>query len=79
MTTCDETTCTKRIEYRAYASYNADNGENVHPLHARYPAPMIRACAEHLCERMAADAGRPGSTLQWLVVRPTPTGEEPGA
>jgi hypothetical protein len=68
MATCDVTTCTKRVAWRAYASYNADHGENVHPLHARYPGPMVRACSDHLGELMGDDTDLPGSTRQWLVV-----------
>ncbi len=68
MATCDETTCTNGVAWRAYASYNADQGENVHPLHARYPGAMVRACSDHLVALMGDDTERPLSTRQWLVV-----------
>lgn len=65
---CDR--CEKPVAFRAYASYNADNGANSHPLHARYPMPMIRACPQHLTELMFEDAATAASTRQWLVVHP---------
>jgi len=69
MTGCD--ICGAPVVFRAYASYNADQGENAHPLHARYPAPMYRSCAEHIGELLRDE---PGSLLppqrQWLVVQP---------
>jgi hypothetical protein len=68
--TCDWDGCDLPIILRAYASYNADEGENVHPRHARYPAPMIRSCAEHVGWMMTRDADAPHSTRQWLVVCP---------
>jgi hypothetical protein len=53
---------------RAYASYNADEGENVHPRHARYPMPIVRACPIHLGELLARESRTSGSTRQYLVV-----------
>ena len=70
MARCDYDGCDDAMRFRAYASYNADDGENVHPRHARYPAPMIRACAAHIGRLMLHDADGPGSTLQWLIVLP---------
>jgi len=67
---CDQTDCHARATLRAYASYNADEGQNGHPLHARYPMPMIRACPSHLGQLMHDDTDKPGSTRQWLVVIP---------
>ena len=66
--TCDYDGCEEPNVLRAYASYNADHGENAHPLHARYPGPMIRACANHVGRLMVHDADSPTSSLQWLVV-----------
>lgn len=65
---CDADGCTGRARFRAYAAYNADKGQNVHPLHARYPAPMIRACSEHIGTLALRDGAAPGSTNQWLIV-----------
>jgi len=67
---CDYDGCELPMRLRAYASYNADAGENIHPLHARYPMPMIRACQSHLGHLMLHDADGPASTFQWLVVLP---------
>ena len=67
-TGCD--ICGAPVVFRAYAAYNADHGEHVHPLHARYPEPMIRACIEHVGEAMLDDMEPPFSTRQWLVVAP---------
>ena len=74
-TGCD--ICGAPVVFRAYAAYNADHGENVHPLHARYPAAMIRACVEHVGEVMLDDVEPPFSTRQWLVVAPFATDENP--
>jgi hypothetical protein len=65
---CDYDGCEQPVILRAYAAYNADSGEHVHPRHARYPAPMIRACADHVGRLMVRDADSPGSTRQWLTV-----------
>ena len=62
--------CNEPVAFWAYASYNADNGENAHALHARYPMPMIRACPQHLAELMFEDTAHAASTRQWLVVLP---------
>ena len=69
--------CGLPITFRIYASYNADAGENVHPLHARYPGAMYRVCERHIGELMANDAELPGSTRQWLIVfvDPGPAGK----
>jgi hypothetical protein len=63
---CDA--CEARMTHRVYAAYNADEGENTHPLHARYPMPMFRACPAHLGTLMVNDARSSTSTRQWLVV-----------
>lgn len=66
MTTgCD--VCGAHAQFRAYASYDIDDGRNAHPHHARYPMPMIRACADHLTEMMLHDLNAPGTTRQWVV------------
>ena len=75
MSGCDYDGCAAPVVLRAYAAYNADEGQNVHPLHARYPAPMIRACGTHIGRLMLHDADGPMSTHQWLVVAPL---QEPG-
>jgi hypothetical protein len=68
MTGCDVNGCTAPIRFRLYAAYNADHGENIHPLHARYPAAMHRSCSEHIGTLALGDAASPFSTRQWLVV-----------
>ena len=61
--------CDALMTFRIYAAYNADEGENAHPRHARYPMAMARTCAAHLADVLARDADAPGSTQQWLIVR----------
>lgn len=75
MTQCDYDGCTEPMRFRAYASYNADEGDNVHPRHARYPMPMIRACPAHIGHLMLHDADCFGSTRQWLIVLPRIDGD----
>jgi hypothetical protein len=67
---CDWSDCDKPERARVYATYNADQGENVHALHARYPGVMFWSCEEHLVPLMIADANKSFSTRQWLVVIP---------
>lgn len=81
---CDNQQCERDAQWRVYASYNADHGENVHPLHARYPMPMIRACDEHVASQMRSDysMGDLFSTRQYIIVPiVAPEGREtaPGA
>jgi hypothetical protein len=68
MRECDTPDCTNPATFRLYAAYNADNGENVHPLHARYPMAMHRSCMTHVAATMLSDTGR-FATGQWLVIR----------
>jgi hypothetical protein len=68
MRSCDYDGCEEPMRFRAYATYNADRGENVHPLHARYTKPMIRACDRHIGRLILHDADGMASTLQWLIV-----------
>ncbi len=70
MVICEYDGCEDQAIFRAYASYNADHGENAHPLHARYPAAMIRACGWHIGRLMLHDADGPNSTRQWLICLP---------
>ena len=70
MTACDYDGCDEPMRFRVYASYNADEGDNAHPRHARYPAAMIRACDRHIGRLMLHDADGSGSTRQWLIILP---------
>lgn len=65
---CDLPDCDEPMRFRVYASYNADHGENTHPLHARYPMPMYRTCDTHLSTLIERDAPTRGSTRQYIVV-----------
>ena len=65
---CDEPGCTEQMRFRLYASYNADQGENTHPLHARYPGVMYRSCEAHVGALASGDIAKPFSTRQWIVV-----------
>jgi hypothetical protein len=67
--TCDVDGCDATVEFRVYATYNADQGENVHPLHARYPGAMWRSCSEHLGALALRDDAGPLSTRQWLIIK----------
>lgn len=66
MTKCDS--CDKPAKWLAFAVYDVDDGA-VHPILARYPAPMIRACNEHFIGKMWWDLKQGGTTGQF-VVRP---------
>lgn len=65
---CDADGCDEPMRFRVYASYNADQGENVHPLHARYPGAMYRSCPAHLTSLIERDVAAPLSTRQYIVV-----------
>jgi hypothetical protein len=67
---CNRNGCGSPVILRAYAAYNADNGENAHPRHARYPVAMIQACANHAGDLLLNESKTPGSTRQYLVVVP---------
>lgn len=74
---CDD--CANEATFFAYAAYDLATND-VHPHHARYPAPIVRACATHLASAMVNDALMPGGTRQWLVAigtRPLPFGAAP--
>lgn len=64
---CDR--CTADAVWAVFAAHDSGSGLEPHPLVARYPAPMIRACADHLHAALADDIDLPASTLQW-VIRP---------
>lgn len=69
-TGCDE--CGAPASFIAYAAHDVitDAATNsTHPHVARYPLPMIRACAQHIGPQMDADAEAPISTKQWVVSR----------
>lgn len=68
MTRCDHVACQDPAVWEAFASYAVDD-HSPHPIVATYPAPMVRACDQHLGGALQADMARPGSTQQW-VVRP---------
>ena len=57
------------MRFRIYASYNADQGEKTHPLHARYPGAMYRTCAEHIGALCLTDDAGAFSTRQWIIVK----------
>lgn len=65
--TCD--LCDVEAAWLAFAAYDIEPTA-AHLRVARYPAPMIRACAEHFTVMLADDADAPGSTGQWIV-KPT--------
>jgi hypothetical protein len=64
---CDTPDCTTPAMFRLYAAYNADDGENAHPLHARYPIAMHRSCMTHVAATMLVPDRL--ATGQWLVIR----------
>lgn len=61
---CDE--CDRPAQYTLTAAYDHDRSA-VHPLVACYPAPMIRACRQHLLERLDRDLRAPFATTQYLL------------
>lgn len=63
--TCD--TCGNPATWLAYAAYDTVDSTAVHPLVARYPEPMARACSGHLVTRLWDDAVAGGATGAWLV------------
>jgi hypothetical protein len=73
MPPCDS--CDRPAVWLAFAAYDVSYGPGgpvlVHPWVARYPAPMVRACTEHLLGLLTTDSYAEGSTGQWLV-RPVP-------
>jgi hypothetical protein len=71
---CD--TCGGPATWLAFAAYETDTPEDgplhplaarVHPLVARYPNPMVRACSGHLVGRLWDDTAAPGSAREWVV------------
>ena len=68
-TTCDR--CTEPSTWQAYAAYDIPNDISGHPIVARYPAPMIHACAAHLGEALSLqrikDGSSPLATRTWVV------------
>jgi hypothetical protein len=44
-----------------------------HPLVGHYPAPMIRACSDHLCDELVDNMYDPDEDDQWVIV-PTDAG-----
>lgn len=65
---CD--TCGGPASWLAWAAYETDTTAEdgpVHPLVARYPNPMVRACSGHLVGRLWDDMAAPGSATQWVV------------
>jgi hypothetical protein len=67
---CDA--CTADAAWLAYAAFPAEQPHDapppIHPTVARYPAPMIRACNNHLTDRLTRDTEFTGSTAQWVIV-----------
>ena len=61
---CDE--CGRPAEFTLTAAYDAD-GSLPHPTVACYPAPMVRACRVHLCERVAEDRTYPGASPFYVL------------
>lgn len=67
---CDYDDCDEASDFRAFACYDHPaiaELEVAHPLVARYPMPMIRACWLHLSRLMFRDMGAPGTTARWVV------------
>lgn len=52
--------------WRVFAAYPVDPAA-VHPMLARYPMPMFKACPAHLSMLMMADGQGPGSTGGYFV------------
>ncbi len=68
MTACDR--CGEPATWLAFAAYDTGNpaGDDIHPRLARYPAPLVRACTDHLAALVLADAATDLSTGQWVLV-----------
>lgn len=61
---CDA--CDEPIAFMVYAAYDVDPS-NLHPLMARYPGAMFRACHGCLAGLMRADSRAVGTSGQYVV------------
>lgn len=67
MNECGYPTCKTKPLWTVTAAYPANNREGEHPLVHTCPAPMVRACSDHLSHVLAQDWVHVGSTGSWLV------------
>lgn len=74
MSECDRAGCDRPAYWLAYAAYetgieySSEVTAPTHPITARYPMPMVRACSgEHLTWELGRDAASATSTRMWVV------------
>lgn len=65
---CDHILCTQESVWTVYAAHDLETREStVHPLLARYPMPMARACTEHVIDLLMEDSKKLSTTAQWVI------------
>lgn len=67
--------CERQTRWIVHAAYDIEGEHylhsptgNIHPLLSRYPAPMARACDEHLTIFLIQDSKSTASSLMWVVI-----------
>ena len=77
---CDHLGCHAAAVVTLTAAYPSDETA-IHPTFATYPAPMFRACGNHIAPLARHDAAVFGSTGTWLMrpmtTRPYPQRDDP--